>query len=139
MGVEPGGNMRRARRIGQLIVLTCCLLFVFVSTASAQTSTWKTYYQAGCDAYDKAHFVEAQHMFEAAVQEAQKSGMSQARLADSNSGLAQCLYAQGDVDRAIQYLRRALAIYESLDAKKESVAGCLNNLAAALSAQGSYD
>ena len=122
---------------------TVCLLVLGVvcvaSCTMAQDTAWEKYMKAGEEACQRAQYAEAEKQFLAALQEAEKFGPKDSRLATSLNNLALLYDAQGQYAQAEPLYRRALAIWEqALVPEHPSVAISLNNLALLYRAQRKY-
>jgi tetratricopeptide (TPR) repeat protein len=138
-----------------------CLIFG-LALASAQQTAWENYLEAGQKAYEQGDYPEARKMFSAALEEADKSGPNDPRVAislawltvlndililgpehpvtaASLNKLAVLYYAQGRYAQAEPLHRRSLAIREkALGPEHPQVANSLNNLAGLYRTQGNY-
>ncbi len=138
-----------------------CLTFG-LALASAQQTAWENYLEAGRKAYEQGDYPEARKMFSAALEEADKSGPDDPRVAislawltvlsdtqilgpehpatgTSLNDLAELYHGQGRYAQAEPLSRRALAIFEkALGPEHPNVAISLYNLALLYHAQARY-
>ena len=84
------------------------------AVAFGQGTTWDHQIEAGRMAYSQAQYDEAAKLFSAALQEAEKSGPEDARVATSLMELGQTNAAQKRYGEAEPLYRRALAIREKV-------------------------
>ncbi len=112
-----------------LVGLLC--LAVWPTTASTQERAWKKAVAAVVKALQEGRLGEAEKLLLAAVQEAEKFGEQDPRLAGSLLGLAAVYKEQGKYAQAEPLSRRALAIWEkALGPEHPQVATVLENYAA---------
>jgi tetratricopeptide (TPR) repeat protein len=91
---------------------------------------WKNYTDLGCAAYEKGNLELAEKMFEGALEEAQKLGPEDSRLATSFNNLALIYQRQGQPRKAAPLYKRALAVYDrARGASRRHLASTLDNLA----------
>lgn len=115
-------------RISRLMAGVVC--FVAVAFAAfAQQTLWEKYSKAGVKAHGEGRFLDAEKLFEDALNEAQASGAEDARLATSLMNLAQVKKGLGKFNEVEFLYLRALAIREKvLGADHLEVASSLNEL-----------
>lgn len=120
------------------ILLTIAILTTFCSarpTAAAST-LWQTFVESGRKAYSQGQYMEAQHMYEAALKEVDSPGGKDIDLADNLVWVANCYCAQARYIEAEPLFKRALDIYEqSQSPDQKGLASCLNDFAALYEAQ----
>ena len=105
----------------------------------APTTSWEMANAAGQEAYEQAHYAEAEEYLSAALKEAENFGPEDPRLATSLNNLAALYNLQGKYTEAEPLSKRSLAIREkALGPDHPDVATSLNNLAALYRAQGRY-
>ena len=115
-----------------------CVLLV-PPDASAQSTPWETSTDAGQEAYEQAHYGEAEKAWLLALKEAENFGPEDPLLATSLNNLASLYYAQGKYAEAEPLYQRSLAIREkALGPEHPDVAQSLNNLAELYRTQGKY-
>jgi tetratricopeptide (TPR) repeat protein len=91
---------------------------------------WKAEHEAGLKAIEQGLYLQAVHSLQAAIEEAQKFGSTDLRLAQSISGMAQAYFLQGNSAAAERQFQQALAIYEkAAGPDSPNVAMVLNSLA----------
>ena len=101
--------------------------------------TWEKLKAAGWEAYREDHYAEAEKHFVAALQEAERFGEQDLRLATSLAHLAVFYDAQGKHAEAEPHCRRALGIRgKALELQHSDVAESLKDLAGLYHAQGKY-
>ena len=157
-------NKRDSIRSGKrrwLLAEVLCLTFG-LALASAQQTAWEKYIEAGQQAYEQGDYPEAQKIFSAALEEADKFGPDDPRVAislawltvlndtqilgpehpataTSLNDLATLYYGQGQYVQIEPLLQRALAIWEkALGPEHPNVGISLNNLAGLYRDQGHY-
>ncbi len=133
-----------------LLAEVLCMTFG-LAIASAQQTAWENYLEAGQKAYEQGDYPEAQKMFSAALEEADKSGPDDPRwaislawlivlndtqilgpehpdVATSLNNLASLYHNQGKYAQAEPLYQRALAIWEkALGPEHPQVATFLEN------------
>ncbi len=115
-----------------LVGLLCLGLWPMVA-ASAQETRWDSLMAGAVKAYQQADYAEAEKLFLAALNEAEKFGEQDPRLATSLNNLAVLYYAQGKYAQAEPLYQRSLAIREkALGPEHPNVATVLENYAALL-------
>ena len=116
------------------------LMFLAVAAAeSAGARSWRSYMEAGNEAYQQGNYAEAEKQWEAAVNEAEGFRRQDARLADALNTLGGLYRIQDRYAEAQPLLERALAIVEKvLEPEDSFVADVLNNLAGLYQTQGRY-
>src|SRR5438552_7673648 len=103
------------------------------------TTHWEIDNQAGTQLYEQGHYAEAERHFLAALQEVEKFGQHDTRLAIVLNNLANLYHTQGRYAETEPLYQRALAIREEiLGPHHPIVAQSLNNLAALYRDQGHY-
>jgi len=90
---------------------------------------WKAEHEAGLKAIEQGLYSQAVRSFQAAIGEAEKFGSTDARLAQSISGMAQAYLLQGNFAVAERQFQRALSIEETAGPDHPNVAMVLNSLA----------
>ncbi len=124
--------MRSGKRRWLLVGLLCLGLWPVVA-ASAQETRWDSIMAGAARAYQQADYAQAEKLLLAALQEAEKFGEQDPRLATSLNNLAQLYRAQGKFTEADPLSQRALAIIEkALGPEHPNVAAVLENYAALL-------
>ena len=114
------------------------LVAMSLLTACAQES-WESYTDKGLDAQKQARYAEAEELFLAALEEVERFGEQDPRLATSLKNLALLYHDQGKYAESESLNQRALAIYEeTLGPEHPNVATSLNNLALIYYDQGKY-
>ena len=120
-------------------MIIAMLVALSLFTACAQERSWESYYEAGLEALEQARYAEAEDLFLAALEEAEKFGEQDPRLAMSLNNLALLYEDQGKNAEAGPLHERALVIYEkALGPEHPLVATSLNNLAELYRTQGKY-
>ncbi len=115
-----------------------CLAF-WLAGCSNKEKRWEGLIADGETAYQAGRYAEAEKPLLAALQEAEKFGEQDTRLATSLNNLAALYRAQGKYTKAEPLSQRALAIDEkALGPEHPSVATSLNNLAELYPTQGKY-
>lgn len=100
---------------------------------------WKSLVDEGTAAYERGKIPEAEVKFLAALEEAERFGEEDPRLALTLNNLAAMYHEQGKYTMAEPHYKRALAIYESLQGEKSAdVALSHHNLALLYSARKMY-
>ncbi len=118
-----------------LVGILCVLLLP--TQASAQSTLWERYNDAGREAYQQGRYAEAEKQFIAAHEEAKKFGPEDPRLATSLNKLAELHYTQGQYPEAEPLYQRSLAIREkALGPEHPDVATSLENYADLLREMG---
>ncbi len=128
-------------RLGKRGWLLAGLMFLAIWPVAVpgQESLWKKYNVQGSEAFQQARYAKAKKLYLAALQEAEKFGEQDPRLAISLNNLAALYDTRGKYVRAELLYRRALAIREKvLGPEHLDVATSLNNLAALYLGQGKY-
>ena len=93
-------------------------------------AVWTTYTELGCAAYEQGNLPLAEKMFDAALEEAQKLGSEDPRLATSFNNLALVYQKQGQSRKAAPLYKRALAVYDrARGVSRRHLASTLDNLA----------
>ncbi|MBM3225316.1 MAG: tetratricopeptide repeat protein, partial [Candidatus Tectomicrobia bacterium] len=105
----------------------------------AQKTAWEKYQRTGVQAYKQGRYAEAEKQLTAALEEAERSGLSDQRLSIPLTTLALVYSAQNHVDKAEPLYQRILALRErSLGPEHLEVAAALDNLAEVYEVQGQY-
>lgn len=116
-----------------LLLVGALGLALWSSAAFGQGVLWDTYMEAGEQAYGQGRYAEAEKALRAALNEAERFGPQDPRLARSLSNLAALYNVQGKYAEAEPLHRRALAIDEkALGPAHLDVATSLENYAALL-------
>ncbi len=103
----------------------------------AQDDAWKLHLDAGIEAFIKGDYADAETRISSALEEAEKFGSHDPRLATTLNALGEVYRAQGDYAAAEPLHKRALAIREkALGPDDAAVAQSLSNLAETYRAQG---
>jgi hypothetical protein len=90
----------------------CSVLLLMAVSVMPQQGAWEAANSAGKAAFEARRFGEAQKYFSAAVQEAEKFGPNDMRLASSLSNLGRVCLLQGRFGDAAKLLRRSAEIIE---------------------------
>ena len=102
-------------------------------------TNWETANEAGARLYQKGHYVEAEQQLRAALQEAEKFGPQDSRVAVVLNNLGSLSHNQGKRTEATGYYERALSIREAHYGPHHPwVAQSLNNLASLYRELGRY-
>ena len=102
-------------------------------------TTWETANEAGARLYQKGHYVEAEQQLRTALQEAEKFGPQDSRVAVVLNNLGSLSHNQGKRAEATGYYERALSIREAHYGPHHPwVAQSLNNLASLYRELGRY-
>ena len=105
----------------------------------AQATLWDVYIKDGNQAKDQGQYAKALKLYTLALEEAEKFGPADPRLAASLNILALLYKTQGDYAKAEPLYKRSLAIREkALGPDHPDVAESLNNLAELYFTQGDY-
>ena len=120
--------------------LVSLAVWIFTSElALAQTADWARYTDAGIAATEEHRYAEAEKQFKAAIEEAEKFGPGDTRLATSLSYLAEVYVVQQKYAEAEPLYQRALEIREKAKGPEHhDVLVSLNNLAAVYYVHGKY-
>ncbi len=103
-------------------------------------SQWDVHIVAGSMAFEKGDYPAAEHMFRAALKEAEKFGEKDPRLAHTLNNLALACCSQGKHEEAEPLYKRAISIDEVvLGSDDPDLAMDLSNLAAHFRRIGKYD
>jgi tetratricopeptide (TPR) repeat protein len=103
--------------------------FLFQLLTEPETR-WKVQVDAGARAYQEKQFAKAEQFLAAAVEEAERFGPQDSRLAQSLDHLARLYHDQGKYTEAEALYQRTLAIVEKVRGPEHpDVAASLNNLA----------
>jgi tetratricopeptide (TPR) repeat protein len=114
-------------------------LVLISAEASGQETLWETYKAAGNKAFQQARSAEAERLFVAAIEQAEKFGKHDPRLAESLNSLAVLYATQGKQVEAEPLFRRALEINAQVFGPEHpDVATTLSNLAPLYATQGKY-
>ena len=129
-GLKPGAVSAVTRVGGR---------FVLLKGTTAEEDRWRFQHDSAANALQQGHYPEAASLFLAAVQQAEKIGTQDVRLAESLNGLAQVYRYQQNVAAAEPRARQSLAILErTLGPSHSAVIPSLVNLAGITSATGKY-
>ena len=119
-------------------MIVAMLVALSLLTACAQKS-WKDYNDAGLEAHEQGRYAEAEELYLAALEKAEKFGDENAALSLILTNLAGLYHTQGKYAEAEPLFQRSLAIEEkALGSEHPNVAAVLNNLAALYDTQGKY-
>ena len=88
------------------------LVALSLLTACTQDLSWEEYTEAGLEAYEQARYDEAEESYLAALEEAEKFGDQDSRLATVLNNLALLYQDQGKYAEAEPLYQRALPIRE---------------------------
>jgi tetratricopeptide (TPR) repeat protein len=124
------------------LVVTPAFSSLAVQTPSLLTveQRWKAAHEAGMNATEEGLYSQAVNSFRIAIEEAEKFGSTDPRLAQSINSLAAAQRLSGNYGEAIALSRRSLAILEkAYGAEHPNVAISQNNLALTLRLHGDYD
>ena len=125
------------RRALAVVVLLCVAP---AAPCLAQATLWDVYITDGNQAKDQGQYAKALKLYTLALEEAEKFGPTDPRLATSLNNLAHLYHTQGDYAKAEPLFKRALAIMEkALGPDHPSVATSLENYAALLRATKRQD
>ena len=117
--------MRRVNIAWLLLGVLCLAPF-----AVAQNTEWQTHVNAGTEAYQRGQYVEAEKRFLAALEEAEKFGEQDPRLASSLNSLADIYQAKGQhSDAEPLYLRSMAILKKTLGSGHPNVVAGPTNLA----------
>ncbi len=122
-------------RLGKRGWLLAGLMFLAIWPVAVpgQESLWKKYNVQGSEAFQQARYAKAKKLYLAALQEAEKFGEQDPRLAISLNNLAALYDTRGKYGRAEPLYQRALAIKEkTLGPEDPEVALILGNYATLL-------
>jgi len=115
------------------------LFLAFLLTAACQSNDWERTNAAGGKEYEQGRYGEAEKLWLAALEQVEKFGPQNPRLATSLNNLAVLYEAQGKYAEAEPLYKRSLAIWEkALGPNHPHVATGLNNLALLFKSQGKY-
>ncbi|MGH7187049.1 MAG: tetratricopeptide repeat protein, partial [Pseudomonadota bacterium] len=135
-GIRLPGSMPHlnasAMTVNRSILRAAVLAFALLwpAAASAQGDLWQSHMTIGGDAHQKGDLAAAETAFNAAIAEAEKSGPTDPRLAESLFQLAIVFRDQGKLAEAIPLLQRALDIREKTQGPEHPDLGpILSNLA----------
>jgi tetratricopeptide (TPR) repeat protein len=117
--------MRSSAKLGCGLLLAAVLL----TGCAGQSTLWEEYSQDGLSAYSVGQYSEAESFFVAALEEAERTGKVDERLATSLNNLATAYTALGRYGGSEALYRRALAIRENLYGRDDPiVASTLSSL-----------
>ena len=129
---RPTVRPRSYRRIPWLF-----LCVAFVSLQACQDAGWREYSNAGLEAYSRGDYAQAEKLLSAALEEAEKFGQADRRLARVLINLAGLYRTLGRYAEAEPVYERALAVTEqSFGPKHPTVAMVLENYALLLRITG---
>ncbi|MBA3804775.1 MAG: tetratricopeptide repeat protein [Acidobacteria bacterium] len=120
------------------------IILITANHSFAQDSIWVSYFGRGAQALEQGTYVEAEHMFRAAIDEAGKAAKSKnpnaiGMMSDSLSGLSAALRGQGKYADAESVVRKQLQLLEiTYGERHPDYAKTLNNLGLLLSEQKKY-
>ncbi|MEK6643371.1 MAG: tetratricopeptide repeat protein, partial [Planctomycetota bacterium] len=127
------------RHIHSLFAVVVLLCVTPAAPCLAQSTLWDVYITDGNQAKDHGQYAKALKLYTLALEEAEKFGPTDPRLATSLNNLAGLYDTQGDYAKAEPLYKRSLAIYEkALGPDHPNVATSLNNLAELYRTQGDY-
>ena len=131
-GPRHTGRPRSHRRLPWLF-----LCAAFVSLPACQDADWREYSNAGLEAYSRGDYAEAEQLLSAALEEAEKFGPADRRLARVLINLAGLYRTLGRYAEAEPVYERALAVTEqSFGPEHPTVAMVLENYALLLRLTG---
>src|SRR5262245_28453103 len=129
-GMKPGAVSAVTRVGGR---------FVLLKRTTAEEDRWRSQHDSAADALQKGRYSEAVSLFLTAVQQAEKFGTQDVRLAESLNGLAQVYRCQQNHAAAEPGVRQSLAILERvLGPSHVAVIPSLVNLVGITAATGRY-
>ena len=115
------------------VVSLVLVVLLTISMAACQRTDWERKIDAGTNAFQQGHYAEAEKLWLAALEQAEKFGPQDQRLATSLNNLAVLYRTQGRYAEAEPLYKRALAIREkTLGPEHPNVAQSLENYAALL-------
>src|SRR3972149_3542787 len=128
---RKGGSPSEARCLKRGLLLAGLLLLILQpGSAAAQQNAWEKATAEGQKALSQGNFSRAEQQFVRAVQEAEKFGPHDLRLADTLGVLADLYRAQAKYDQAEPLYQRRIAILESaLGPDRVILASALSTLA----------
>jgi tetratricopeptide (TPR) repeat protein len=113
--------------------------FVLLKRTTAEEDRWRSQHDNAADALQQGRYAEAASLFLAAVQQAERFGAQDVRLAESLNGLAQVYRYQQNHAAAEPRARQSLTILErALGLSHTGVIPSLVNLAGITTATGRY-
>ena len=116
------------------------LAAALLAGCAAQSTLWEEYSEDGLSAYSVGQYEEAETFFVAALEEAERSGRVDERLATSLDNLATAYTALGRFGGSEALYRRALSIRENLYGRDDPiVASTLSSLGDIYRVLGRYD
>jgi tetratricopeptide (TPR) repeat protein len=116
-------------RFNRSSLLCALFLFAFVTPASAQQSEWASHMQSAKQARQAGNYDDAEKHFQAAIEEAERMGPDELRMASSLNSVALLYQAQERYREAERLFERGLMLLErKLGADHLDVATCLANL-----------
>src|SRR5882672_11504438 len=121
------------------LVVPILVFGCFANSASAAAEDWQERMREANRLDREGRYAEAQKLYLAALEEAEKSGPADPRLAESLNNLAAHYFHTGKYAQAEPVYRRAIASWKTSrgDANRD-LALTMNNLAALYRAQGRY-
>ena len=126
-GAEGIGLVPALSSRAWLSVFVCSLL---VTLPACRFTGWEEYMEAGYWAYQDGRSAEAEELFLAALQQAERFGPEDPRLATTLDNLADLFHTQGrDAESQRLYQRALRSAEEALGPEHPRVAGILNHLA----------
>jgi tetratricopeptide (TPR) repeat protein len=122
-----------------IILFVCCLATSASAAQSDAGGRWSKQYDSASRALEQGRYSEAASLFIGAVQQAEKFGINDVRLAESLNGLAQAYRYQQNYAASEPLARRSLAITERANGPSDkSLLPSLVNLAGATRGMGRY-
>ena len=130
--------MRRINRTPRWLLLwTLCCVWWPLAASAQDAASWQQRNTAGEAALRKGLYSEAERLLQAAIEQAEKLGANDPRLAISLDALAEAYYLQSKFAQGEALALRALAIRErAFGPDSLEVVGSLNNLGLLYHAQG---
>src|SRR5436309_2059408 len=126
-------------RIAKCLALPLVILMGSASLAATDSATWGNRMQEANRLDGEGRYNEAQTLYLAALEEAEKSEPADPRLAESLNNLAAHYFHRGKYAEAETLYRRALEAWKtSRGDVRQNLALTMNNLAALFRAQGRY-
>src|SRR6476660_3417486 len=123
----------------EIVVVPLLLLLCGAGLAATDQSAWQARMQEANRLDREGRYGDARILFTAALDEAQKSGSTDRRLAESLNNLAAHYFHCGKYAEAEPLYRRSLEVWKELGTGEErNLAVTMNNLAALCRAQGRY-
>jgi tetratricopeptide (TPR) repeat protein len=128
------------RRVALLVLLgASCWAPTRAQVSPFPSSDWDSLNDAGERAYERRQYAASENFLNAALQQAQRFGPNDLRVATTLNDLGLLYRAEGKFKEAEPLYRRSLAIREKkLGPTDPAVATSLNNLAGLLAAENRY-